>query len=45
MLAYYVHDLSPFLLRLGGNFGLRWYGLAYVAAFVVFQTLRLMGVA
>ncbi len=33
MLAYYVHDLSPFLLRLGGNFGLRWYGLAYVAAF------------
>jgi phosphatidylglycerol---prolipoprotein diacylglyceryl transferase len=34
MLAYYVHDLSPFLLRFGGNFGLRWYGLAYVAAFV-----------
>ena len=34
MLAYYVHDLSPFLLRLGGNFGLRWYGLAYVAAFI-----------
>lgn len=33
MLAYYVHDLSPFLLRFGGNFGLRWYGLAYVAAF------------
>jgi phosphatidylglycerol:prolipoprotein diacylglycerol transferase len=35
MLAYYVHDLSPFLLRFGGNFGLRWYGLAYVAAFVL----------
>ena len=34
MLAYYVHDLSPFLLRFGGNFGLRWYGLAYVAAFI-----------
>jgi phosphatidylglycerol---prolipoprotein diacylglyceryl transferase len=33
MLAYYVHDLSPFLLRFGENFGLRWYGLAYVAAF------------
>jgi phosphatidylglycerol---prolipoprotein diacylglyceryl transferase len=33
MLAYYVHDLSPFLLRLSGDFGLRWYGLAYVAAF------------
>jgi phosphatidylglycerol---prolipoprotein diacylglyceryl transferase len=34
MLAYYVHDLSPFLLRFGGNFGLRWYGLSYVAAFI-----------
>jgi phosphatidylglycerol:prolipoprotein diacylglycerol transferase len=34
MFAYYVHDLSPFLLRFGGNFGLRWYGLAYVAAFI-----------
>jgi len=33
MLAYYVHDLSPFLLRFSENFGLRWYGLAYVAAF------------
>ena len=35
MLAYYVHDLSPFLVRFGGNFGLRWYGLAYVAAFII----------
>jgi phosphatidylglycerol---prolipoprotein diacylglyceryl transferase len=35
MFAYYVHDLSPFLLRFGGNFGLRWYGLAYVAAFIL----------
>jgi phosphatidylglycerol---prolipoprotein diacylglyceryl transferase len=34
MLAYYVHDLSPFLVRFGGNFGLRWYGLSYVAAFI-----------
>jgi phosphatidylglycerol---prolipoprotein diacylglyceryl transferase len=33
MLAYYVHDLSPFLLRFGGDFGVRWYGLAYIAAF------------
>lgn len=32
-LAYYVHDLSPFLIQFGENFGLRWYGLAYVAAF------------
>ena len=35
MLAYYVHDLSPFLLRFSENFGVRWYGLAYVAAFFV----------
>lgn len=33
-LAYYVHDLSPFLFRIGG-FGIRWYGLAYLAGFVV----------
>lgn len=32
-LAYFVHDLSPFLIRFGDGFGLRWYGLAYVAAF------------
>lgn len=34
-LAYYVHDLSPFLLNFGNGIGLRWYGLAYVAAFFV----------
>ncbi len=34
-LGYYVHDLSPFLLQFGNGIGLRWYGLAYVAAFVV----------
>ncbi len=34
MLAYYVHNLSPFLIRFNENFGLRWYGLAYVAAFL-----------
>jgi phosphatidylglycerol:prolipoprotein diacylglycerol transferase len=35
MLAYYVHDLSPFVLRFSENYGLRWYGLAYVAAFFI----------
>ncbi|MDX2080641.1 MAG: prolipoprotein diacylglyceryl transferase [Terrimicrobiaceae bacterium] len=35
MLAYYVHDLNPFLLEFGNGMGVRWYGLAYVAAFVV----------
>ncbi|MEI6033723.1 MAG: prolipoprotein diacylglyceryl transferase [Verrucomicrobiae bacterium] len=34
MLGYYVHDLSPFLLDFGNGIGLRWYGLAYVAAFL-----------
>ncbi len=31
----YVHDLSPFVWEFGHGIGLRWYGLAYVAAFVV----------
>ena len=34
MLAYYVHDLDPFIFRLWGNVGPRWYGMAYVLAFV-----------
>lgn len=34
LLAYYVHDLSPFLIRIGG-FGIRWYGMAYLAGFVI----------
>lgn len=33
-LAYWIHDLSPFLVRFGENFGLRWYGLAYLVGFV-----------
>jgi phosphatidylglycerol:prolipoprotein diacylglycerol transferase len=33
-LAYWTHDLSPFLVRFGENFGIRWYGLAYLAGFV-----------
>lgn len=32
--AYYVHDLSPFIVRFGERFGLHWYGFAYVLAFV-----------
>lgn len=34
MFAYFIHDLSPFLVRFGEGFGVRWYGLAYVAAFL-----------
>jgi phosphatidylglycerol:prolipoprotein diacylglycerol transferase len=34
MLAYYLHNLDPFIFRIYGNFGPRWYGMAYVLAFV-----------
>lgn len=33
--AAWVHSLSPFALRVSGDFGLRWYGLSYVAAFLI----------
>jgi phosphatidylglycerol:prolipoprotein diacylglycerol transferase len=35
MLAYYIHDLSPFLWEIRPGIGLRWYGLMYVLAFVL----------
>ena len=34
MLAYYLHNLDPFIFRLWGNIGPRWYGMAYVLAFL-----------
>src|SRR6266478_2642207 len=34
MLAYYVHDLDPLIFRIYDNVGPRWYGLAYVLAFL-----------
>lgn len=33
-LAYWVHDLSPFLVRFSDSIGIRYYGLAYVAGFL-----------
>jgi phosphatidylglycerol:prolipoprotein diacylglycerol transferase len=33
-LAYWVHDLSPFVIQFSDNFGIRYYGLAYLAGFV-----------
>lgn len=43
MLAW-LHDLSPFLLRISGEFGLRWYGLSYALGFVIaFVILRWLG--
>ena len=35
VLAYFLHDLSPFLFEFRDGFGLRWYGLAYVIAFLL----------
>jgi len=35
MLAYYLHDLSPFIFEVRPGVGLRWYGLSYVAAFLI----------
>ncbi len=34
MLAFFLHDFSPFIFKFSESFGLRWYGLAYVAAFL-----------
>jgi phosphatidylglycerol:prolipoprotein diacylglycerol transferase len=33
-LAHWVHNLSPFLVRFSDNFGIRYYGLAYLAGFL-----------
>src|SRR2546428_5863657 len=34
MLAYYLHNLDPIIFRISDNVGPRWYGLAYVLAFI-----------
>ncbi len=34
MFAYYLHDLNPLIFRIYDNVGPRWYGLAYVLAFI-----------
>ena len=33
--AIYVHHLDPFAIQFTESFGIRWYGLAYVAGFMV----------
>ncbi len=35
MPAYYLHNLNPFIFEFSHGFGLRWYGFAYVLAFVI----------
>jgi phosphatidylglycerol---prolipoprotein diacylglyceryl transferase len=34
MFAYYLHNLDPFIFRITDTVGPRWYGMAYVLAFV-----------
>lgn len=31
----YVHDLSPYMWRISGDFGVRWYGFSYFLGFVL----------
>jgi phosphatidylglycerol:prolipoprotein diacylglycerol transferase len=49
MLAYYLHDLDPIIFRIHDNVGPRWYGLAYVLAFIcgyfLLRVLSRMGYA
>ncbi len=35
ILAYFLHTFSPFIVEFRNGIGLRWYGLAYVAAFLL----------
>jgi phosphatidylglycerol:prolipoprotein diacylglycerol transferase len=39
----YVHNLNPFLIQFSETFGIRWYGMAYLAGFVAgyFTILRM----
>jgi len=30
----WVHNLNPFIIQIGDNFGLRWYGMAYMTGFI-----------
>lgn len=44
MLATYVHDLNPVIFEITDSIKLRWYGFAYLLAFVVgYLLLRWMG--
>ncbi|CAF0689000.1 prolipoprotein diacylglyceryl transferase [Candidatus Methylacidithermus pantelleriae] len=36
-LAYYVHNLDPYLVRFSGHWGIRYYGLAYVAGYLLLR--------
>lgn len=33
MIAYYLNNFSPFIVKFGPSFGIRWYGFSYLLAF------------
>ncbi|MCS7008517.1 MAG: prolipoprotein diacylglyceryl transferase [Chthoniobacterales bacterium] len=33
--SYFLHDISPFIIQFTEGFGIRWYGVAYLAAFLI----------
>jgi phosphatidylglycerol---prolipoprotein diacylglyceryl transferase len=33
LIAYYLDNFSPFMVKLGPSFGIRWYGFSYLLAF------------
>lgn len=33
--SHWVHDLDPFLLHISGDFGIRWYGVSYLAGIML----------
>jgi phosphatidylglycerol:prolipoprotein diacylglycerol transferase len=35
VLAYFLHDFSPYIVRFPNGMGLHWYGLAYVLSFLI----------
>lgn len=37
--AAWLHDLSPWVWRITGEIGIRWYGLAYVTGFIIAYAL------
>ncbi|MFP4687724.1 MAG: prolipoprotein diacylglyceryl transferase [bacterium] len=40
----YRHDIDPYLIRFTENFGIRWYGVAYLLGFLIgFLILRFLG--
>lgn len=42
-LGAWTHDISPYVLRISGDFGIRWYGVSYLLGFILgYLLLRLM---